>query len=121
MTTILVAEDDAGVRSMLQSALLRAGYDVLAAADGREALTLIQDADVTIDALVSDVNMPGLGGLELVASARSLRPGMAMVLASGTNRWELPSDRLDPGLTLLDKPFTLDQLMRAMEAALGDS
>jgi DNA-binding NtrC family response regulator len=116
--TILVAEDDEGVRQLVLTALRRAGFGTLAAADGREAMVLLEADNPVVDALVSDVNMPGMGGLELLALARAARPNLAVILASGTDRWELPSHRIDGGVTLLEKPFTVAQLIQAIEGAL---
>jgi len=118
VTTILVAEDDDGVRELILVALRRSGYTVLAAANGAEAIKLLEQDDVDVDLLVSDVNMPGVGGLELLAFARSKRPGMPAILASGTNRWELPPERIDSDVTLLEKPFSIKDLAAAVAAAL---
>ena len=74
--TILVAEDDANVRAFLVTALGRAGYRVLAAADGSQAIAILRDTATVIDAVVSDVDMPGATGLEVVAFASSGRPGI---------------------------------------------
>jgi DNA-binding NtrC family response regulator len=63
--------------------------------------------------------MPGMGGLELMALARARRPDLAVILASGTNRWELPPDRINGSVTLLEKPFTIAQLIEAVERVLG--
>jgi DNA-binding NtrC family response regulator len=118
--TILVAEDDEGARQLVVTALRRAGFAALTATNGREAMALLEADGVLVDALVSDVNMPGMGGLELTALARSLRPDLAVILASGTSRWELPPDRLEHDVTLLEKPFTVAQLVHAVERALRD-
>jgi two-component system cell cycle sensor histidine kinase/response regulator CckA len=116
--TILVAEDDEGVRQLVVTALRRAGFAPVPATNGREAMRLLEANHPVVDALVSDVNMPGMGGLELLAFARSIRPGLAVILASGTNRWELPHERLESDVTLLEKPFTIAQLIQAVERAL---
>lgn len=118
VTTILVAEDDDGVRELILVTLRRSGYTVLAAANGGEAIALLERGDVVVDLLVSDVNMPGVGGLELLAFARSKRPGMAAIVASGTNSWELPPGYIDSDVTLLEKPFSIRDLVGAVEAAV---
>ena len=118
MSTILVAEDDDGVRQLILVALQRNGHTVLETANGREAMGILSRDDVVIDLLVSDVNMPGVGGLELLAFARVQRPDMPAILASGTNRWELPPERLNGGVTLLEKPFSIADLARAVDDAL---
>lgn len=118
MTTILVAEDDDGVRELILVALRRCGYTVLGTANGNEAMQVLANDGAEIDLLVSDVNMPGMGGLELLAYARRTRPAMPAILASGTNRWELPPERLEGDVTLLEKPFSVADLAQAVEAAL---
>lgn len=118
VTTILVAEDDDAVRELIVVALRRSGHTVLATANGREAMTLLESDDIVVDLLVSDVNMPGVGGLELLAFARTKRPNLAAILASGTNRWELPPEQIDSDVTLLEKPFSVRDLIGAVEAAL---
>jgi DNA-binding NtrC family response regulator len=117
--TILVAEDDDGVRNLILAALARSGHTVMTVANGREAMEVLGDQSHVIDVLVSDVNMPVVGGLELLEFARSTRPGLAVILASGTNRWELPADRIDANVALLEKPFTIIQLSKAIDQALG--
>ena len=118
MSTILVAEDDDGVRQLIRAALERVGHTVLETANGREAIAMLSRDDVAVDLLVSDVNMPDVGGLELLAFARTRRPGLPAILASGTNRWELPPDRLNGEVTLLEKPFSIADLARAVDNAL---
>lgn len=119
MTTVLVAEDDDGVRLLLVTALRRHGFEVLSVADGQAAVDLLDRDDLVIDAVVSDVNMPGAGGLDVLERARARRPGIALVLASGTDRWKLPAEQLASDVTLLEKPYGLDRLMQALDVALA--
>ncbi len=114
--TILVAEDDAGVRGFLVTILERKGYQLLVAVDGSEAISILADEAIAIDAILSDVDMPGASGLEVLAFARARRPGIGAVLASGTNLWT--ADQAASGVTLLQKPFTIDQVLDAIEAVL---
>jgi CheY-like chemotaxis protein len=115
--TILVAEDEASVRRFLVTVLERAGYQVLAAVDGSEAIAILGNAATVIDAVISDVDMPGASGLEVVAFAEASRPGVGLILASGTNLWT--GEQAVAGVILLQKPFTIDELMNAIEAALS--
>jgi two-component system, cell cycle sensor histidine kinase and response regulator CckA len=116
--TILVAEDDEGVRQLVVTALRRAGFAAITAANGREAMLLLEADDSVVDVLVSDANMPVMGGFELMALARARRPDLAVILASGTNRWDLPPERIAENVTLLEKPFTIAQLIQAVERVL---
>ncbi len=105
--TILLAEDDEAVRAIAREALERAGYHVLAAADGSAALALASAHDGTIDLLLTDVIMPGMNGRELAATLTRRRPGIRVLFASGyTDNVLEGQDALAPGVTLLDKPFT---------------
>jgi DNA-binding NtrC family response regulator len=119
MTTILIAEDDAGIRDLILTTLRRRGFTVLSAVDGREAMDLIEARDVAIDVLVSDIAMPEIGGIELLGLARARRPEMALVMMSGTNRLELRSDAIASDVTLLEKPFTLQDLTDSVDAAIA--
>jgi DNA-binding NtrC family response regulator len=119
MTTVLIAEDDDGVRVLLRTALERKGFDVIAAADGRAALDLLDRDDLAIDVVVSDVHMPGASGLDVLDRARTTHPGIALVLASGTDRWEPPPEHVAADVSLLEKPYGLDRLMEAIETALA--
>ncbi len=115
--TILVAEDDTGVRGFLVTVLERKGYHVLAARDGNEAMAILEDNSIAIDAVVSDVDMPGASGLEVISFARGRRPGIGIILASGTSLWT--AEQVASGVLLLQKPFTIDQVLDAIEGALS--
>ena len=81
--TVLVAEDEDGVRELAVESLERRGYRVLAAASGEEALKVANAYDGTIHLLISDVVMPGMKGPELADRLRVLRPGIRVLLMSG--------------------------------------
>jgi PAS domain S-box-containing protein len=105
--TILLAEDDEAVRAIARETLERAGYRVLAAADGSTALAMASAHEGTIDLLLTDVIMPGMNGRELAATLTRRRPGIRVLFASGyTDNVLEGQDALAPGVTLLDKPFT---------------
>ncbi|HEX6600750.1 MAG TPA: PAS domain S-box protein [Gemmatimonadaceae bacterium] len=105
--TILLAEDDDAVRAIARETLERAGYRVLAAADGSQALALAGAHDGPIDLLLTDVIMPGMNGRELAATLTRRRPGLRVLYASGyTDNMLEGQGALAPGVTLLDKPFT---------------
>ena len=102
--TVLVAEDEEGVRQLAVESLERRGYRVMAAASGEEALKLANAFDGTIHLLLSDVVMPGMKGPELAERLRALRPGIRVLLMSGYAADVVtPSDLKEA--TLLSKPF----------------
>jgi PAS domain S-box-containing protein len=118
--TILVAEDEDGIRNTLTRSLTKAGYTVLVAATGAEALDLADRHARPIHLLLSDVVMPGMLGDELATHLLERRPTTKVLLMSGyagdlMNRYGV----LEPGVTVLPKPFTNDALLTAIRTAIG--
>jgi CheY-like chemotaxis protein len=105
--TVLVVEDDDGVRELAGSILAEAGYTVLTAAGSREALALLEDHAGPLDLLLTDVVMPEMNGPALAEHVRCLRPGIRVVFMSGYAGQALGDfGLLDAGITLIPKPFT---------------
>lgn len=103
--TILVADDDAAVRSLVADSLRRVGYDVLEATTGEEALAL---ADSAPDLLLADLVMPPAGGLELAEEMRSRVPGLVVLHMSGyASRTDFNDDATG---VLISKPFSAAEL-----------
>jgi CheY-like chemotaxis protein len=117
--TILVAEDDSEVRLAAIDMLAQLGYKVLSAHDGDSALAVLQQ-DEHIDLLFTDVVMPGtVRSSELAAIAHAPPHRAAVVFASGYTRDIIFHEgRLDEGVTLLAKPYTLNELAAAVRLAL---
>ena len=115
--TILIAEDDRAARQALQRALQFEGYQVLAAADGGEALDLVASGDP--DAIVLDIMMPGIDGHTVCRRVRD--KGISTPVLMLTARHEI-ADRvagLDAGADdYLDKPYALDELLARLRALL---
>ena len=111
--TILVAEDQEQVRFLVAKVLGRAGYRVLVAASGDEALRLAEAQHTPIDLLVSDVVMPGLNGRELYGRLQERWPGIRALFVSG-----YAAEVVATGLDLLPKPFTPDVLLSRVRHAL---
>jgi len=113
---VLVAEDEAGVRRLLRRMLEAAGYEVLLAAHGLEALGLVQDHAGDIDFLVTDLEMPHMGGKELAEQAVAHRPGLRILFLSGYSEDHVRSQSLPVrGARFLQKPFSDSEVMRALE------
>ena len=121
--TVLLVEDDSAVRAAARRALLRAGYSLLEASDGAEALALCTAiGGPTIDLVVTDLVMPEMGGLELGAELRARRPGIRILYMSGYTRDAMRRQRvLEPGASFLEKPFTPQAFVRSVRAALAGS
>jgi CheY-like chemotaxis protein len=119
--TILVAEDDEGVRATVVEMLTDLGYYVLKARDAQSALTVIESG-VHIDLLFTDVVMPGtLKSPELARMARERLPHVGVLYTSGyTENSIVHGGRLDPGLELLSKPYTREALARKIRHVLAN-
>jgi PAS domain S-box-containing protein len=117
--TILVAEDDEGVRTTVIELLQELGYRVLKAADASAALSVIESG-AHIDLLFTDVVMPGpLKSSELARKAKERVPGIGVLFTSGyTENSIVHGGRLDAGVQLLSKPYTREQLARKIRHSI---
>jgi PAS domain S-box-containing protein len=116
--TILLVEDEDDVRGFVSAALADLGYRVLVARHGAEALALAQ-REPTLDLLVTDVVMPGLGGPEVAQGLRRDRPGLRVLYISGYAPASDDASAEPPLAPLLRKPFTLDALARQVREAMA--
>ena len=120
--TVLVVEDEPSVRMLLDRVIRKLGYNTLVAASGEEALALVAGHNGPLDALVSDVQMPGIQGPDLARRLRAERPALAIVLVSGFIGDHVMGEAGGlPGVGLLAKPFDAPALGAAVRAALDDS
>ncbi len=118
--TVLVVEDEAGIRGPVRRVLLAQGFEVLEAAGSEEALELAERHQGVIDLLLTDVMMPGIGGAELARRMLELRPGVRILFMSGYSPEAVAKQGvLVPGTTLLQKPFTVEELVRRVRQILG--
>jgi PAS domain S-box-containing protein len=117
---VLLAEDDRAVRRLMSSELRRRGFVVLEARHGGEALQICKQYSSAIDVLVTDVVMPTMNGVDLAASARPLRPDMAVVFMTGhPERAGVDLSLFGANASdLLIKPFTPDVLVERVQQAL---
>jgi signal transduction histidine kinase/CheY-like chemotaxis protein len=119
--TILVVEDEAGVREIAVAILRSLGYHVLEAPDGDEGLRVFGARAAEIDMLLTDVVLPGkVRGRELAERITSMRPDVKVLFMSGyTENSIVHHGRLDDGVQLLGKPFKREQLARKVAEILG--
>jgi len=118
---VLVVEDEDTVREMLVASLEAAGFAVLAAINGAEALALLE-AEEAVDALISDLFMPGMGGLAVIREAHVRRPGLPAVLLTGyagEAAHLAVSGALPGAFSLLRKPVSIAQLVDRIEMVLA--
>jgi len=117
--SILVVEDDAGVLEFEREALAHGGYRVIEAHDGPEALQQLE-ANPSIDLLLTDIVLPnGMNGRQVAEAIQERRPSIKVLYATGYTRNAIVHHgRLDPGVVLLSKPFSSDELLRAVRRIL---
>ena len=119
--TILLVEDEEQVRELARRVLERVGYTVLTAPDAEAATAIADRHPGHIHLLVTDMHLPQLGGRELAARLSIHRPAIKVLYVSGTGDGSIARLRLlQPGTQLLEKPFSLDRLLRTVRQALGD-
>ncbi len=117
--TVLVVEDDPGVREFTCAALSELGFDVLAASGAEPALRLL-DSHLETALLLTDVVMPEINGRDLAEAARRRAPGLKVVFMTGYTRNAIVHNGvLDANTHLLSKPFTITQLAAELDAALA--
>lgn len=122
---ILVAEDDGEMRRLLVSALARDGYDVLPAPNGIELLadlaaSLLDPEERRPDLIITDVRMPGVSGLDILAGLRADGWRMPVILITAFGDPALHAEVATfPGAELIDKPFDMDDLRARVRDRLG--
>ncbi len=115
-TVVLVVEDEGSVRSFCCTVLRRSGYRVLEAAGPAEALSALEQAEEPVSLVLTDITMPGMSGKEMVKRIdREQLPDLKVLYMSGY------SENIEPGLDLLEKPFTSADLLRRVQKALAGS
>lgn len=114
---ILIADDDASIRTVLSQALSRAGYDVQAADNGATLYQWVKGGQG--DLVITDVMMPGENGIDLIPKIHRCAPGMRVIVMSAQNALTTAVAALERGaLDYLPKPFDIDDLLRVVENAL---
>jgi two-component system cell cycle sensor histidine kinase/response regulator CckA len=118
--TILLAEDDEHVREVTRRALERAGYLVLPVNDAEAAVAAADRQPGHIHLLITDVVLPRMNGRELAARLAIHRPAIKVLYVSGTSDGAIARHRmLEPGTEFLEKPFSLESLLRKVRQVLG--
>jgi PAS domain S-box-containing protein len=117
--TVLLVEDDEPLRAFTREVLEGAGYMVLQAADGTDALTLAHSHDGPIDLLIADVKLPGTAGLEVARKLRLERPRLAVLFMSGyVSGGALEEARADDSGEFIRKPFSPGGILKSARRAL---
>ncbi|MBV9527671.1 PAS domain S-box protein [Sphingomonas sp.] len=118
--TVLVVDDEATIRHLIDEVLDEMGYTVIGGADGAAGLKVLQSGS-RIDLLITDVGLPnGMNGRQLADAARVIRPDLKILFITGyAENAAVGNGLLEPGMSLLTKPFTLDDLKRKVSEMLS--
>lgn len=114
---ILLVEDEAFLRELVMEGLQDAGFSVVEASDGTSGVQALQ-SDQRIDVLLSDIKLPDIDGYQVAEAARTLRPGMKVILMTGYAPSPLPPSLQSVVYRVLQKPFSLETLPDMVNAAL---
>jgi len=117
--TILIIDDEESVRNVAQASLEQAGFHVLLARDGAEALDVFNQHASEVDAVLLDMSMPRMSGEETLAGLREVHEGVRVVLTSGYSEHEISAKFEGKGLSgFVQKPFRASELVEKMHAAI---
>jgi len=116
MPSVLVVDDEHALLQFVSMVLQQSGYSVLTASNGVEGLMVYSSYHAKVDLVLTDVQMPGMNGVEMAKRLRSLNPEIRILLMSGY----VPDDvEVPQGLRLLNKPFRPHTLMEAVKEMLA--
>lgn len=116
---VLVVEDTPMIRSLMSAVLTRAGYEVLLAESGADALAVWNDRRGKVALLITDVMMPGMSGPELITKLRQMAPDLPVICTSGYSDDQLSgADALPAAVVFLEKPFSGSALVQRVASML---
>lgn len=115
---ILVVDDQESMREMLSELLLMMGYDARAVDGGEQALQSLQKA--TTDLVITDLNMPGMDGIELMKRIKALYPGLPVIIITGYGTFNTERQVLSSGADgYIPKPCTINRVQETVNQALA--
>ena len=118
--TVLVVDDSPELRVVLTRTLERAGFRVIEAGDGEEALTVVQENAGGIDVVLADVVMPRMGGRELIWRLNEMAPDLPVILLSGVLRGRETMTHLEAvPAAFIEKPFDLHEVVSTVRRLVG--
>ena len=116
--TILVIEDEAGVREMVRMLLEFRGFRALVAENGPDGLALYRQHGSAVKAIVTDMRMPDMHGAEVIRALRAINPDVRIVAMSGVVDINAKLNEQPGRLAYLPKPMTSSELLRALQSVL---
>ena len=117
--TILIVEDEEMLRGLLETALRNAGYTVLMAADGEEALAMLREQRAKITLVLSDIGLPKLSGFDIFRSMKTVNPQLKFIMSSGFLEPQMKSEIFKEGVRdFIQKPYSVYQVLRSVRDVL---
>ncbi len=117
---ILVVEDEESLRRLMQTILLELGFQVLVAANGREALLMVEEHGLRPDLVITDLVMPGMSGAVLAERLRKSQPDLKLLFMTGyTDNAIVHNGALDQGTLLIQKPFSRKDIVEKIHRVLN--
>ncbi len=114
--TVLVVDDEVAVRDSLREMLEMVGLHVLTAANGLEGLECFKKHQTEISAVVLDVHMPVMNGLDTLQALKAIDPDLGVILSSGYSEYEITDHVLNqPTVTFLQKPYSMEAMLQRVE------
>ena len=120
---ILVVDDELSIRKPIRIALLQAGYEVVEAGDGGEAITTLGDGDnpLTVDAILCDIRMPRINGIDAIHFFRTHFPSIPVIVLTGYPDCDLAITLMKMGVRdYLVKPVSRQDLLRVLKCAVDN-
>ena len=117
--SVLIVDDESAVRRFAARVLSRGGYEVVEASDGAEALELLRARTTPVDAVVSDIVMPRMNGVELMQALSVSHPELPVILMSGYATAALSELGIAAPCSILTKPFPADRLLAEVQRCVG--
>jgi CheY-like chemotaxis protein len=120
--TILIAEDEKAMSRLMENFLVRAGYRVIAAADGEAAIALYLRHKEQIGLVLVDLNLPKASGSEVIRKLKEQTPGLKIIVTSGYLEPEMKSELLQAGVSeYIQKPYAIDQVLEKFQSVYEGS
>ncbi len=114
----LIVEDEAILLMLVAETFRDAGYQVYEAGNGIAAVEILE-THPEIDIMISDIRMPGMNGYEVTNAALALRPTLKVVLMTGYTEEQIPQNIANAGISILRKPFDIEQIPLLASNILG--
>ena len=118
--TILIVDDDPGILNSFEISLASQSYQTMLAKNGQQALKIIKSSiknTKPLKLMVTDFLMPGMNGIELILSARKIKPNLEFVLMTAYGNHDVKQEALKLGIgRYIEKPFTPESLLKVVEA-----